>query len=83
MSDANETGSAMADLRIEHGNPTAAEVAALVVALTPAGGDPAAEGTTGPTLPSWTHAALLEGVGGPTVYAPADLPARGGPHAGS
>lgn len=50
------------------GEPDAAQLAAIVVALTP---QPGAPQETGP--PAWRHAALLEGVGGPAILAPADL----------
>lgn len=50
------------------GGPDPAQLAALVVALTP---QPGAPPETGP--PAWRHAALLEGVGGPAILAPADL----------
>jgi hypothetical protein len=54
------------------GAPTAAQLAALVVALTPSGGsDGLDEGR--PALPAWTAAALREGVGAAQVLAPADL----------
>jgi hypothetical protein len=45
------------------------ELAALVVALTPAGGGGAGGEGEGP-VPAWTAAALSEGVGGPRVDAP-------------
>jgi hypothetical protein len=54
------------------GEATPEQLAALVVALTPASGtDEPGEGR--PTLPAWTAAALREGVGRAQVLAPADL----------
>ena len=50
------------------GTPSDAELAALVVALTPSGAQPA-----GPEVPAWRRAALLEGAGGAGVHAPSDL----------
>lgn len=50
------------------GEPAAEQLAALVVALTPA---PAKPPGAGPA--AWRHAALLEGVGGPSILAPRDL----------
>jgi hypothetical protein len=54
------------------GEPTPEQLAALVVALTPAGGadEP---GAARPTVPAWTAAALREGVGRAQVLAPTDL----------
>jgi hypothetical protein len=53
------------------GEPTPEELAAVLVALTPAGGDGGGDG--GPTTPAWTRAAMLEGVGGRPAASPADL----------
>jgi hypothetical protein len=55
------------------GGPVPAEhLAALVVALTPTGGDgPADPEPPGP--PAWARAALLEGVGLPRPTRPSDL----------
>ncbi len=50
------------------GEPDPAQLAALVIALTP---PPAARRETGP--PAWRHAALLEGVGGPAILTHGDL----------
>jgi len=50
------------------GQPDAAQLAALVVALTPGRSDPP---ETGP--PAWRRAAMLEGVGGSAILSPADL----------
>lgn len=50
------------------GEPDPAQLAALVVALTP---PPAARREAGP--PAWRHAALREGVGGPAIVTPSDL----------
>lgn len=52
------------------GTPTDAELAALVVALTPvATGD----GPRSPQVPAWARAALLENVGGRRPSRPSDL----------
>jgi hypothetical protein len=50
------------------GEPDPAQLAALVVALTPSSG-----GTPDPGLPAWRRAALIEGVGGASMLAPSDL----------
>jgi hypothetical protein len=50
------------------GRPDAAQLAALVVALTPGRSSPPG---TGP--PAWRRAALLEGIGGATNLSPGDL----------
>ncbi len=50
------------------GTPSAEEVAALVVALTPAAADPG-----GAATPAWRRAALTEGVGRPRILTPAAL----------
>jgi hypothetical protein len=50
------------------GAPSAEEVAALVVALTPAVPEPG-----GVATPAWRRAALTEGVGGPQILTPAAL----------
>ena len=52
------------------GEPTAEELAAIVLALTPAGG-PDVQGSRGPA--PWLRAAMLEGVGGRTPTSPSDL----------
>jgi hypothetical protein len=54
------------------GTPSAAELAALTVALTPTGGgdDPA-----GPATPAWARAGLLENVGHRRPQRPSDLDA--------
>jgi hypothetical protein len=54
------------------GEPTAEQLAALVVALTPTGGTDE-PGAGRASVPAWTAAALREGVGGAQVLAPADL----------
>jgi hypothetical protein len=58
------------------GDPTAEELAAIVVALTPAagGGTPHAARAA---VPAWTAAALAEGVGGPAISRPGDLTTYG------
>jgi hypothetical protein len=53
------------------GEPTAEELAAVLVALTPTGGDGSGDGS--PTTPAWTRAAMLEGIGGRPAASPADL----------
>jgi hypothetical protein len=53
------------------GQPTAEELAALLVALTPVG---SGDGGERASTPAWTRAALLEGVGGRPAASPADLP---------
>jgi hypothetical protein len=53
------------------GEPTAEELAAILVALTPTGGDGGDE--RGPTQPAWSRAAMLEGIGGRPAASPADL----------
>ena len=50
------------------GQPDAAELAALIVALTPGRSGPPG---TGP--PAWRRAAMLEGVGGAAILSSADL----------
>ena len=50
------------------GLPTAEQIAAVVVALTPTAVETVAAGPA-----PWHHAALLEGTGSPNVAAPADL----------
>ena len=67
----------MADLRVLHGSPTAAEIAAVVVALTPVTAAADAPGVARTTLPAWTRAALLEGTGGASVHAPDELSTPG------
>lgn len=60
------------DLRVvAGGEPTAEEIAALVVALTPSGGH--APEPTGPA--PWLRAAMIEGVGGRPPTSPADIAA--------
>jgi hypothetical protein len=54
------------------GAPTAEQLAALVVALTPTGGDAGAS-EPAPAIPAWAAAALREGVGGTTILEPGDL----------
>jgi len=71
------------DTRIEvlHGAPSPAELAALVVALTPVAAAPSPDGDTdgadagrpAAQVPAWTLAALLEGVGGTPALRPTDL----------
>ena len=51
------------------GVPTDAELAAIVVALTPSGDDGEAE----TQMPAWARAALLENVGGRRPARPSDL----------
>jgi hypothetical protein len=53
------------------GTPTPAELAALVVALTPAA--TAVPAPAEEPVPAWTRAALHEGVGGPRVFDPTEL----------
>jgi hypothetical protein len=53
------------------GDPTAEELAAIVVALTPAGRG--SSDVDRLTVPAWTAAALTEGVGGPAISRPSDL----------
>lgn len=68
------------------GVPSDAELAALVVALTPVALTPVAQASTGvevtrrrDQVPAWARAALLEGVGGRRPTRPSDLSvARGG-----
>ena len=59
------------------GVPGPEQLAALVLALTPGGGpDPADEVDADPgvpTVPAWTRAALLEGVGGRRAVSAPDL----------
>jgi hypothetical protein len=50
------------------GEPDPAQLAALVVALTPLQTPPPEPGP-----PAWRHAALLEGAGGPAILTPGDL----------
>ena len=50
------------------GAPTAEQIAAVVVALTPTVVQTAPVGP-----PPWRRAAMLEGTGHPSVHAPADL----------
>jgi hypothetical protein len=65
-------------LRIVGGGvPTSEQLAAIVVALTPAGGS--APDADRPAVPAWTAAALTEGVGGPAISRPSDLSAFGSP----
>lgn len=52
------------------GTPTPEELAALVVALTPTGGDGPGP-APGPA--PWQRAAMLEGIGGRPATSPADL----------
>jgi hypothetical protein len=67
-----------ARLRVVGGGvPTSEELAAIVVALTPAGGS--APDADRPAVPAWTAAALTEGVGGPAISRPSDLSAFGSP----
>jgi hypothetical protein len=67
-----------ARLRVVAGGvPTSEELAAIVVALTPAGGG--APDADRPAVPAWTAAALTEGVGGPAISRPSDLTAFGSP----
>jgi hypothetical protein len=66
-----------ARLRVVGGGvPTSEELAAIVVALTPAGGSGAPDADR-PAVPAWTAAALTEGVGGPAISRPSDLSAFG------
>ncbi|GGI03869.1 hypothetical protein [Egicoccus halophilus] len=67
-------------LEVRSGAPTPADLAALVVALTPAapsdaGGSDDAP-AVGDAVPAWATAALLEGTGAPRVSEPASLHAR-------
>lgn len=59
------------------GVPGPEQLAALVLALTPGGGpDPVDDGDTDAgtvTVPAWTRAALLEGVGGRRAVSAPDL----------
>lgn len=50
------------------GDPTAEQIAAVVIALAPTTVETVAAGPA-----PWHHAALLEGIGSPNVPAPADL----------
>jgi hypothetical protein len=54
------------------GDPTAEELVAIVVALTPATGVGSSP-TDRPAVLAWTAAALTEGVGGPAISRPSDL----------
>ena len=56
------------------GRPTPAELAAIVVALTPVG----VEERTGSGPPPWRRAAILEGLGREPVSSAADIAARPG-----
>lgn len=56
------------------GGPSAAELAAIVVALTPVEVEETVE--EGP--PSWRRAAILEGLGRQPVSSAADMATRGG-----
>ena len=67
----------MADLRVLEGSPTDGEIAAVVVALTPAAAGADAPGVSPTTLPAWARAALLEGTGGARVHAPDELSTPG------
>jgi hypothetical protein len=53
------------------GEPSPAQLAALTVVLTAAGGQAVPAGP--PTPPAWSHAALLEGIGARIVEEPAHL----------
>jgi hypothetical protein len=54
------------------GEPTPEELAAVLVALTPASSEDEPEPTASST-PAWTRAAMLEGIGGRPAASPADL----------
>ncbi|MEX1179057.1 MAG: hypothetical protein WEB09_11405 [Nitriliruptor sp.] len=71
MSDeVTDQGQPAGRLEVVHGGEASAEeLAALVVALTPVGG----EDTDPDTTPAWARAALLEGVGMLPPTHPADL----------
>jgi hypothetical protein len=71
VSDANED---RAVTRVEitgGGTPTPEQLAALVVALTPAAG--AAPAAPADVVPAWKRAALREGTGGPRTAVPGEL----------
>lgn len=56
------------------GEPSAEQLAALVVALTPVQVRHAGEGASEPArTPAWARAALLEGAGGRAAVDPGDL----------
>lgn len=56
------------------GNPTAADLAAIVVALTPV----EVEGSAGTGPPPWRRAAILEGLGRQPASSAADIATRRG-----
>lgn len=62
----------MSRLRILSGDPSAEEIAAIVVALDPAR-RPAASPAAAPGSPAWARAARREALGGPPVASPQDL----------
>ena len=57
------------------GNPTAEEIAAVVLALDTAAAADAAVRRRRPRRPAWQYAGRLEAVGGRIVRSPADLDA--------
>ena len=73
---ASEAGAVRIEV-VAGGVPDDAEIAALVLALTPRPAPPAEEPTDGPGAgpPAWARAGLLEGVGGRPAASPADLAA--------
>jgi hypothetical protein len=69
--DETSTPSPLALQLVGGGEPTPEELAAVLVALTPVGGDDGGDGS--PATPAWTRAAMLEGIGGRPAASPADL----------
>ena len=73
MADAHENGDTPRYVVVGGGSPTAEQLAALTVALTPVA-VPAGERTIEPS--GWLRAALLEGVGHGPFASPAELALR-------